>query len=128
MRISVWSSDVCSSDLEGDGGSGHEADLGAVTSHPVGDRVVHGRPAELDGVVGEKRSGGDRGHRSGALVRAEQTESRQLEADVGGVAVAQSHLHGDRVRAGLQQRSEEHTSELQSLMRTSYAVLCLNKK
>src|SRR3546814_15194010 len=28
----------------------------------------------------------------------------------------------------LQARSEEHTSELQSLMRTSYAVFCLNKK
>src|SRR3546814_7381869 len=36
----------------------------------------------------------------------------------------------DRVRAGkeAQSRSEEHTSELQSLMRISYAVFCLNKK
>src|SRR3546814_4092864 len=32
-----------------------------------------------------------------------------------------------RARAGLE-RSEEHTSELQSLMRISYAVFCLNKK
>src|SRR3546814_2438749 len=32
-----------------------------------------------------------------------------------------------QVGAGLR-RSEEHTSELQSLMRTSYAVFCLNKK
>src|SRR3546814_5718360 len=31
-------------------------------------------------------------------------------------------------RHGSQQRSEEHTSELQSLMRTSYAVFCLKKK
>src|SRR3546814_8519413 len=30
--------------------------------------------------------------------------------------------------AGVQSRSEEHTSELQSLMRTSYAVFCLTKK
>src|SRR3546814_6257541 len=30
--------------------------------------------------------------------------------------------------AGSQQRSEEHTSELQSLMRISYAVFCLKKK
>src|SRR3546814_5966697 len=30
--------------------------------------------------------------------------------------------------AGIRLRSEEHTSELQSLMRISYAVLCLNKK
>src|SRR3546814_8655953 len=35
----------------------------------------------------------------------------------------------DRGRAGLHQhRSEEHTSELQSLMRISYAVFCLKKK
>src|SRR3546814_5026024 len=31
-------------------------------------------------------------------------------------------------RSGLHQRSEEHTSELQSLMRISYAVFCLKKK
>src|SRR3546814_10529933 len=34
----------------------------------------------------------------------------------------------DQIRAGLGYRSEEHTSELQSLMRISYAVFCLKKK
>src|SRR3546814_4438001 len=34
----------------------------------------------------------------------------------------------DAARSGLQSRSEEHTSELQSLMRNSYAVFCLKKK
>src|SRR3546814_9317115 len=33
-----------------------------------------------------------------------------------------------RSNQGISQRSEEHTSELQSLMRISYAVLCLKKK
>src|SRR3546814_9495774 len=33
-----------------------------------------------------------------------------------------------RIRSGPGERSEEHTSELQSLMRISYAVFCLNKK
>src|SRR3546814_10402700 len=33
-----------------------------------------------------------------------------------------------RTRGGSTERSEEHTSELQSLMRISYAVFCLNKK
>src|SRR3546814_3306213 len=33
-----------------------------------------------------------------------------------------------RVSGGIKQRSEEHTSELQSLMRISYAVFCLKKK
>src|SRR3546814_6106404 len=35
---------------------------------------------------------------------------------------------GSRSDRGANQRSEEHTSELQSLMRTSYAVFCLKKK
>src|SRR3546814_1758835 len=48
-----------------------------------------------------------------------------------------SHQHADRVSSGDRQRqldhqrrprSEEHTSELQSLMRISYAVFCLKKK
>src|SRR3546814_4290118 len=46
------------------------------------------------------------------------------------------HLVGDRLKTQVRivagarndMRSEEHTSELQSLMRTSYAVFCLNKK
>src|SRR3546814_21193604 len=37
-------------------------------------------------------------------------------------------LHRQRVHHGGQHRSEEHTSELQSLMRISYAVFCLKKK
>src|SRR3546814_19610186 len=44
-----------------------------------------------------------------------------------------SHRHRDhlvlaRISADIQDRSEEHTSELQSLMRISYAVFCLKKK
>src|SRR3546814_7625548 len=37
-------------------------------------------------------------------------------------------LHGAQRRKGGETRSEEHTSELQSLMRISYAVFCLKKK
>src|SRR3546814_1897484 len=44
-------------------------------------------------------------------------------ADVGGVAGPHQRLGGGR-----RFRSEEHTSELQSLMRISYAVFCLKKK
>src|SRR3546814_3989721 len=45
----------------------------------------------------------------------------------------QVRVHGHQPVEGLleelrEQRSEEHTSELQSLMRTSYAVFCLQKK
>src|SRR3546814_6867407 len=38
------------------------------------------------------------------------------------------HYRRGTVPAGRHDRSEEHTSELRSLMRTSYAVLCLKKK
>src|SRR3546814_1472524 len=45
---------------------------------------------------------------------------RALADHIGNALVAWQH--------GITLRSEEHTSELQSLMRTSYAVFCLNKK
>src|SRR3546814_9705556 len=49
------------------------------------------------------------------------------EAPAGAAAL---HADGDllAVDHGFDQRSEEHTSELQSLMRISYAVFCLKKK
>src|SRR3546814_9457555 len=50
--------------------------------------------------------------------------------DVDAVTVAQAEIEQDqrRFRNGRLGRSEEHTSELQSLMRISYAVFCLKKK
>src|SRR3546814_3569736 len=49
--------------------------------------------------------------------------------DVGGMIVAVDHADAvERHVDMLHQRSEEHTSELQSLMRISYAVFCLKKK
>src|SRR3546814_9807044 len=42
--------------------------------------------------------------------------------------VRMAHEVGHRVDVVIAQRSEEHTSELQSLMRISYAVFCLKKK
>src|SRR3546814_5977699 len=47
--------------------------------------------------------------------------ARRAEAALQPVMLAEGRLHGV-------QRSEEHTSELQSLMRSSYAVFCLKKK
>src|SRR3546814_2695600 len=44
------------------------------------------------------------------------------------VAIVKSSDLGNRWDAGFHIRSEEHTSELQSLMRNSYAVFCLKKK
>src|SRR3546814_4794638 len=65
---------------------------------------------------------------------AHQLVNRLGKAIVGIVGAAQ-HALGDSVflvapgiASGLVHRSEEHTSELQSLMRISYAVFCLQKK
>src|SRR3546814_8115528 len=97
MRISDWSSDVCSSDLS----SINYRDLMTV-KHGAARGVPLPRIPNSDGA---------------GVVTA-------VGAGVAGIAV------GDRVVSCFFQdwRSEEHTSELQSLMRISYAVFCLKKK
>src|SRR3546814_1791527 len=52
--------------------------------------------------------------------------NRLMASRVDGIAVAYRNIH--RFPEKLAKRSEEHTSELQSLMRISYAVFCLTKK
>src|SRR3546814_10044315 len=101
MRISDWSSDVCSSDLHFGGEVVQRALVGAADIHAgaAADRLEPFQYLDRRGVV----ITGGRG--------------RGSEQVVG---------HDDAIRAG--ERSEEHTSELQSLMRISYAVFCLKKK
>src|SRR3546814_9574124 len=64
----------------------------------------------------------DRRVRLAALADAEEIR-RDVDADLDGTGVRRA----DRAGA-VRDRSEEHTSELQSLMRISYAVFCLNKQ
>src|SRR3546814_10839957 len=87
MRISDWSSDVCSSDLG----------LGLVAC-----RLQRRAPVEQMGIGGQRGFGFFEG-----------TQHRAVD-------------FGER-RLAVSLRSEEHTSELQSLMRISYAVFCLKK-
>src|SRR3546814_5006969 len=106
MRISDWSSDVCSSDLL------HARIVGAR------DRVAVGR-AQLD-IVHRRNVEVER--RQPVLIMA--LEARELAvARRDDVEFILAHPVG-----GHRRRSEEHTSELQSLMRNSYAVFCLKKK
>src|SRR3546814_7942535 len=93
MRISDWSSDVCSSDLI------------KVGSLPSGDGGVPD-----DGTVTAAKITADTGEQAALRVKIGAASSTALTALDGTV------------------RSEEHTSELQSLMRISYAVFCLKKK
>src|SRR3546814_5359866 len=128
MRISDWSSDVCSSDLTDAGGD--RADLQPLAhapEHAGGDLRQQGAGEDVVDVAGAGVDlGAARGHRvdqrvvvveAGAVVGADAPgDLAQLQAhDLAHVVVAQ-------------RRSEEHTSELQSLMRSSYAVFCLKKK
>src|SRR3546814_10530946 len=69
-------------------------------------------------------------HRDDGVVRF-ACDDAELVPEVGQRnTVAQPDEQGRRIRRQLvvQPRSEEHTSELQSLMRISYAVFCLKKK
>src|SRR3546814_1308111 len=110
MRISDWSSDVCSSDLEANCVIGE-----AVT---VGDGTVIGPNASLAYCQVGRACQIHAGARIG-------TRGFGFSMDPEGfVDVPQL----GRVIVGDGVRSEEHTSELQSLMRISYAVFCLKKK
>src|SRR3546814_5656299 len=99
MRISDWSSDVCSSDLQN-------------ALRP------RRRPR--------------RRRRGGRLVRLGREplllgpEAQHRRRGTGDVSVTEPSPLGGEGCESL--RSEEHTSELQSLMRISYAVFCLKKK
>src|SRR3546814_6022953 len=116
MRISDWSSDVCSSDLQ-PAQRGRHREKGRAGGHGRQVRVVEraGAPRADQADAGRCRSG---------------RRAARFAAVTGGGADARSaHLPVmyAQVMEGLH-RSEEHTSELQSLMRISYAVFCLKKK
>src|SRR3546814_8245843 len=112
MRISDWSSDVCSSDLR-------DADRGA----RVAARFAEQRFEQLRRAVGDLRLIGEAG---GAV-----DEHAELDDALDARPVATQclpDLRDEHQRDALRSRSEEHTSELQSLMRSSYAVFCSKKK
>src|SRR3546814_5538500 len=115
MLISDWSSDVCSSDL---------CELGearAFSDHDAEDSQPAWR--EHDVQVGPRQQG----------QRLSQLPRTELDA-LHGVRERSTFGFDHRgeecflVRVVRVNRSEEHTSELQSLMRISYAVFCLHKK
>src|SRR3546814_4159549 len=111
MRISDWSSDVCSSDLELEQALRTRGDAVEVRNAGVSGETTQGGLQRLaftlDGLP-----------RKPDLVLLGLGANDMLR----GLDPAQSDRN---LRA---MRSEEHTSELQSLMRISYAVFCLKKK
>src|SRR3546814_3629235 len=144
MRISDWSSDVCSSDLA------------VFRLEPSRDACL-GNPALLRGQWWQVMPGlercsalnspacfGSHGAKCCALLPSSALgfnerlrQVKGLQGDGQGVldvrpfdAIGAVKIGADQQAARLRGlgRSEEHTSELQSLMRISYAVFCLKKK
>src|SRR3546814_1233942 len=101
MRISDWSSDVCSSDL---------ADIAA--------RIEFGAALAHEDVARN-------GDFAAELLHAETTACRIATVARRTACFFMCHCLNS---FALRPRSEEHTSELQSLMRISYAVFFLKKK
>src|SRR3546814_5684987 len=124
MRISDWSSDVCSSDLR-DSYSYHRDKMYANLAVSMGGRVAE----EI--IFGyDKVSSGASGDIQYATGLARDMVTKWGMSDkVGPVEYSQPEGESFLGYSSSQpvRRSEEHTSELQSLMRISYAVFCLKK-
>src|SRR3546814_8712755 len=109
MRISDWSSDVCSSDL---GVKGHiPGRLYLEPDHRLPEHLAPHRQA-----LANRNRSGRQLLRQACRVQASPPIRRRPNASI------------DNPSLSGECRSEEHTSELQSLMRISYAVFCLKKK
>src|SRR3546814_7650498 len=126
MRISDWSLDVCSSDLKANSNQPSGTLYGAQRSYTVqANGQLRDAAAYNDAVIA---------YRNGAPVRlrdvgraVDSIENDKQATEFNGrpsIVVAVSRQPGTNTVS----RSEEHTSELQSLMRISYSVLCLKQK
>src|SRR3546814_1986257 len=108
MRISDWSSDVCSSDLE----------TYAASSTWVACRADNAASGNCDELQREDYGQDPYYLVPNSYIFRQISETDKRDAAFGAI----------QWRPSDQFRSEEHTSELQSLMRSSYAVFCLKKK
>src|SRR3546814_9006485 len=112
MRISDWSSDVCSSDLgELKPVAGGVFDF--TSGRIIGDGIRDGRDPQI--VAG-------RGYDHNFVLDKGVTSRPEFAARL------EDPKSGRVLELWTTERSEEHTSELQSLMRISSAVFCLKKK
>src|SRR3546814_5707413 len=119
MRISDWSSDVCSSDLFGK------------QRLPLVERgQAEGRDAGFEETHRMRIEGRDDRRKPLVLRMMHRAADNRLMPGVKAVEIAErddAAAQGALDAVVAVERSEEHTSELQSLMRISYAVFCLKK-
>src|SRR3546814_8794792 len=122
MRISDWSSDVCSSDLA-------RLTWDSDVVHPKTPTVPLHHRSHVSAIshhkLGNFFSGSSLAVKCAADVPRSFARSDAHKNDVG---KAGPRAHQIPRIENSEWRSEEHTSELQSLMRISYAVFCLKKK
>src|SRR3546814_4350649 len=121
IRISDWSSDVCSSDL-------YVSQLGERLKSVVGDddALAHFGHDDFGIVLAQAHDEAAARHQASRVQLALDvpiTMGRSAFSLRASIGIALYPAHGLDA-----ERSEEHTSELQSLMRISYAVFCLKKK
>src|SRR3546814_4186116 len=119
MRISDWSSDVCSSDLF----LPHPHHPGGGRRNPLSVTPRrHHRTAQCHALA--------RRHAADRRIIFRTAAPHAFRRATAGASLAPAVTRGSAARAPhpASQRSEEHTSELQSLMRISYAVFCLKNK
>src|SRR3546814_5917002 len=136
MRISDWSSDVCSSDLRPRAPQ-------LVERHAAVEDVAADQPETGFEIIGRQREMADHRLPEAGCCRFDGIENRRdggvamrlPAARNGGIEMLAEQacdMLAGRCEAVVDeardQRSEEHTSELQSLMRSSYAVFCLKTK
>src|SRR3546814_6196752 len=132
MRISDWSSDVCSADLAKFAADHAEADARAEqgAAQVEAERIRReGKAQRAKAVAAAAASGVDVNSPTALKIDQEITANAEEDALTvianGGDRAARLNQQGQADRIA---RSEEHTSEITSLMRTSYADFCLQKK
>src|SRR3546814_3811936 len=125
MRISDWSSDVCSSDLLQAGSNLGKGQVKAADYYLQPDIVSSNKNSggnALGGMLGGFLGGRTIGALAGGI------SIKKSEANVTLSIVNTRTTEEEALTEGYaRKRSEEHTSKLQSLMRISYAVFCWKK-
>src|SRR3546814_6311980 len=126
MRISDWSSDVCSSDLLGEETSVRPKPMVEIGGMPIIWHImkIYSAAGVNDFIV----CLGYKGYMIKEYFANYFLHTADVTIDLKNNSVEVHQNWSEPWRITLVDRSEEHTSELQSLMRISYAVFCLKKK
>src|SRR3546814_5017128 len=122
MRISDWSSDVCSSDLDAPYRMTPEDVLALKVRNASGEMVPFSSFTQVEWTSGPQQLQRYNGYPA-MTISGMAAPGRST-----GEAMDEMERLATALPEGFAYRSEEHTSELQSLMRISYAVFCFKKK